>query len=91
MAYAKVYLTGGRLVQLKPFLTGAILVYMLVSLPAMLGIGFVIDWLFGAIFAQRFKGYIVDGFVNKFSIKIIAATMIGDLTSFIISVKGKIS
>ncbi|PID21096.1 hypothetical protein CSV61_11465 [Sporosarcina sp. P3] len=68
---------------LKLFLITFVLAYILISLPAMLGIGSVIDWVPEATWYQKFKGYVVDGLLNKFFIKIIIASTLGIIVSLI--------
>lgn len=49
----------------------------------MLGIGSVIDWVPEATWYQKFKGYVVDGLLNKFFIKIIIASTLGIIVNLI--------
>lgn len=70
---------------LKFFLITFVLAYILISLPAMLGIGSVIDWVPEVTWYQKFKGYVVDGLLNNFFMKIIIAITLGIVVSLIIS------
>lgn len=57
----------------KTFFLSFIITYTLISLPAMLGIGSIIDWVPEATFIQKFKGYIIEGFINNYLIKLIVS------------------
>jgi type III secretory pathway component EscS len=70
---------------LKAFMIGFVLVYLLISLPAILGIGYVIDWVPEATLFQKFKGYVVNGLLNNFLIKILIASIVGVIVSFVIA------
>ena len=54
----------------RKFVTGFIVIYLLISLPAMLGIGYEIDWVSEATFPQKLKGYVIEGLANNYLIKI---------------------
>ena len=66
---------------IKTFLLGFIVIYILISLPAMLGIGYVIDWVPEATFLQKFKGYVIEGFTNNYLIKIVISIIVGVIFS----------
>lgn len=66
---------------IKTFLLGFIVIYILISLPAMLGIGYVIDWMPEATELQKFKGYVIDGFTNNYLIKIVLSTIVSAIFS----------
>lgn len=66
---------------IKTFLLGFIVIYILISLPAMLGIEYVIDWVPEATFLQKFKGYVVEGFTNNYLIKIVISIIVGVIFS----------
>lgn len=70
---------------LKAFLIGFVLVYILISLPGIIGIGYVIDWVSEATLFQKFKGYVVDGLLDNFLIKIVIASIVGVVVSFVIA------
>ena len=70
---------------LKAFIIIFILVYVLVSLPEILEIGYVIDWVPGATLIQKFKGYVIDGILNNFVIKTIISCIIGIIVSWVVS------
>ncbi|WP_277587262.1 hypothetical protein [Psychrobacillus antarcticus] len=70
---------------LKAFLITFVFTYVLISLPAILGIGKVIDWVPGATLFQKVKGYLVDGLFNNFLMKVVVASLIGVVVSLIIS------
>jgi len=64
---------------LKTFLLGFIVIYILISLPAILGIGYVIDWVTEATFYQKFKGYVIEGFTTNYFPKIVISIVIGGI------------
>jgi len=68
-------------VKIKTFILGWIVVYILISLPAMLGIGYVIDWVPDATFLQKLKGYVVEGLTNNYLIKIIISIIVSAILS----------
>ena len=67
--------------KIKTFILGWIVVYILISLPAMLGIGYVIDWVPDATFLQKLKGYVVEGLTNNYLIKIIISIIVSAILS----------
>ena len=66
----------------KTFLLSSIVIYLLISLPTMLGIGYVIDWMPEATELQKFKGYVMEGLTNNYVIKIVISIIIGAIFSF---------
>ena len=66
---------------IKTFFLGFIVIYILISLPTMLGVGYVIDWLPEATELQKFKGYVIEGLTNNYLIKIIISTIVGAIFS----------
>ncbi|RJP02467.1 hypothetical protein D3D03_03750 [Exiguobacterium sp. RIT452] len=62
--------------KIKTFLLGFISVYLLLSVPAFLGIGSVIDWVPEATFTQKFTGIVIDGLTRHALIKSVLATII---------------
>ena len=52
-------------------------VYLLVSLPAMLGFGYVIDWIDEATIMQKFKANIVGGLAENFLVKVLISSVTG--------------
>lgn len=70
---------------LKTFLITFVFVYVSISLPAILGIGTVIDWVPEATLFQKFKGYVIDGLLNNFLIKTVIACIVGITVILIIS------
>lgn len=70
---------------LKAFLITFVFVYVLISLPAILGIGYVIDWVTEATLFQKFKGYVMDGLLNSFLTKTVIACIVGIVVSLVIS------
>ena len=71
--------------KIKTLVTGFIVAYLLLSLPAMFGIGVVIDWIPEATFPQKVKGYVVEGFTNNYLIKIVVSIFASVLFSFFLS------
>ena len=67
--------------KIKMHLLGFIVVYIVISLPVMLGIGYVIDWVPEATFLQKFKGYVIEGFTNNYLIKIVLSIIVGVIFS----------
>lgn len=70
--------------KLKSFIVTFALVYVLLSLPVIFGVGYVIDWVPEASFFQKFKGYIVEGLLNNFLIKTVVACIVGTIISLIL-------
>ena len=66
---------------IKTFIIGFIVIYILISLPAILGIGYVIDWVPEATFLQKFKGYVIEGLTNNYLIKIVISIIVGVIFS----------
>jgi len=73
---------------LKVFIITFIFFYVLISLPALLGVGYVIDWVPEATLLQKFKGYVIDGFLNNILIKTVIACIVGIIFSLAISKRG---
>ena len=71
--------------KIKALVTGFIVVYLLLSLPAMFGMGVVIDWIPEATFLQKVQGYMVEGFTNNYLIKIVVSIFASVLFSFFLS------
>ncbi len=74
------------MVKIKTLVTGFIIAYLLLSLPAMFGIGVMIDWIPEATFSQKVKGYVVEGFTNNYLIKIVVSIFASVLCSFFLSI-----
>jgi hypothetical protein len=55
---------------LKRFSIVFILVYIVISLPNILGLGYVIDWVPKATVFQKVKGYLVEGFKYGYHVKL---------------------
>lgn len=66
---------------IKTFLLCFIGIYILISLPAILGIGYVIDWVPEATFLQKLKGYVIEGFTNDYLIKIVISIIVSVIFS----------
>ena len=61
---------------IKTFILGFIVIYILISLPAILGIGYVIDWVSEATVLQKFKGYVIEGLTNNYFIKMVISIIV---------------
>ena len=66
---------------MKIFVVSFIVIYILISLPAIVGIGHVIDWIPEATVLQKFKGYVIGGLTNNYLIKIVVSIIGGVLFS----------
>lgn len=66
---------------IKTFFLSFIVIYILISLPAMLGLGYVIDWIPETTELQKFKGYVIEGITNNYLIKIVISTIVGAIFS----------
>ena len=75
----------GELVKIKALVTGFIVTYLLLSVPAMFGMGVVIDWIPEATFSQKVQGYMVEGFTNNYLVKIVVSIFASVLFSFFLS------
>ncbi|UTR10108.1 hypothetical protein MM300_19865 [Evansella sp. LMS18] len=69
------------------FLITFILVYILLSLPAILGIGYVIEWVPEATITQKLKEYVADGLLNNFILKTINSCIVGIVVSMVFTRK----
>jgi len=54
----------------KTFTLAFIVIYVVISILAMLGIGYVIDWIPEASPYQQLRGYVIEGLTNEFQLKI---------------------
>ncbi|ERG66749.1 hypothetical protein [Exiguobacterium chiriqhucha] len=61
---------------IKTFTLMFIVIYLVLSLPSMLGIGYVIDWIPQASLSQRIRGYVMEGLANGFQFKIIISAIV---------------
>ena len=66
------------MVDVRKLVAGFIGIYLLISLPAMFGIGYEIDWVSEATFPQKLKGYVIEGIANNYLIKI-AISILGSV------------
>ena len=73
------------MVNRKTFILSFIVVYLLISLPMMLGFGYVIDWDPEATFLQKFIGYVKEGLTNNYLIKIVISFIVGAIVSLLLS------
>ncbi|WP_339148846.1 MULTISPECIES: hypothetical protein [unclassified Sutcliffiella] len=65
----------------KSFLILTIVVYLSLSLPSMLGIGYVIDWVPEATAFQMAKGYVGQGLKANFPLKLLIAVIVALIAS----------
>jgi len=72
-------------ITIKTFILSFAVVYILISLPAMLGIGYVIDWVPGATFSQKIKGYVTEGLIDNYLIKIVISVVVSVIFSLLLS------
>ncbi|MFS0673688.1 hypothetical protein [Ornithinibacillus sp. 179-J 7C1 HS] len=72
---------------LKAFWVSFVIAFLLMSLPSLFGIGYVIDWTPEATLFQKFTGYVAEVFFNNFPIKLILASLVGIIVSFVIARK----
>ena len=72
---------------IKTFLLSFIVIYILISLPTMLGLGYVIDWVPEATELQKFKGYVIEGLTNNYLIKIVISIIVGAIFSFFLQIR----
>lgn len=69
---------------IKTVISGFIVIYILISLPAILGIGYVIDWVQEATFLQKFKRYVIEGLTNNYLIKIVISIIVSIIFSLVL-------
>ncbi|WP_096271238.1 hypothetical protein [Paucisalibacillus globulus] len=75
---------------LKAFLISFILVYIVLSAPAIVGIGLEIEWVSEATWIQKFKGTVIDGLLEYFLLKAVIASIVGFVVS-IVKARGRSS
>ena len=73
------------MVNMKTFILSFIAVYIIISIPMMLGFGYVIDWDSEATFLQKFIGYVIEGLTNNYLIKIVISLIVGGIISLLLS------
>ena len=73
------------MVNVRTLVAGFMIVYLLMSLPAMFGIGFVIDWNPEATFSQQWKGYVMEGLAKNYLIKIVISIIVSVIFSLFLS------
>jgi len=54
----------------KTFMFLFIVMYVVLSLPVMLGIGYVIDWIPEASLSHQLREYVIKGLTNGFQLKV---------------------
>ena len=57
----------------------------MISLPVMLGFGYVIDWNPEATFLQKFNGYVIEGLTNNYLMKIGISLIVGVFLSLFLA------
>ena len=70
---------------IKKFSIGFIITYLLISLPAIFGIGYVIDWIPEATILQKTKGYVIYGLSKNMLIKIGLSVILSAILNIFIS------
>ncbi|KMJ57235.1 hypothetical protein AB685_17695 [Bacillus sp. LL01] len=65
----------------KRFIITTVFVYTLISIPGILSVGYVIDWVPEATVFQKVKGYAVEGLTANFLLKLPIAAIIGFFAS----------
>ncbi len=69
---------------IKIVLSSFILIYLLLSLSAVFGIAYVIDWVPEATLGQKFNGYVIEGLKNQFLLKSLCAVIASIALSLVI-------
>ena len=70
---------------IKKCIAGFIITYILISLPAIFGFGYVIDWIPEATTIQKFKGYVIYGLTNGYLIKSVVSMLMSAAVNLLIS------
>ena len=73
------------MVNSKTFILSFIVVYLLISLPVMLGFGYVIDLDSEATVLQKFKGYVIEGLTNNYLMKAGISLIVSAIVSLLLS------
>ena len=76
---------GVYIVNMKTFILSFIVLYLMISLPVMLGFGYVIDWDPEATVLQKFNGYVIEGLTNNYLMKIIISLVVGAFVSLFLA------
>lgn len=66
---------------IKMIIPSFIVIYIILSLPALFGFGYVIDWTPEATFSQKVKGYVTEGLAAHFYLKASVSIAISILLS----------
>ncbi|SDN65686.1 hypothetical protein SAMN04488053_102359 [Alkalicoccus daliensis] len=70
---------------IKPIILGFILAYLIISLPEMLGVGKVIDWVPESTLLQKFKVYLIEGITTNYLLKIVISVIVSVIFSMFLS------
>lgn len=70
---------------IKKCIAGFIITYILISLPAIFGFGYVIDWIPEATNLQKFKGYVFYGLTNGYLFKSVVSILMSAAVDLLIS------
>lgn len=62
-----------------------LVVYLILSLPALLGIGIVIDWVPEATLLQKINGYVLVGLTDNYVFKCVMAGLISIVLQLVMS------
>ncbi|WP_404469510.1 hypothetical protein [Sutcliffiella horikoshii] len=65
----------------KLFFIITFIVYIVLSLPGIFGVGYVIDWVPEATIFQKVKGYVREGLSTNFLLKLSITIIVGATTS----------
>ena len=66
---------------IKMIISSFIVIYIILSLPALFGFGYVIDWTPEATFSQKVRGYVSEGLIVHFYLKAAISIVISILLS----------
>ena len=61
-----------------------LVVYLILSLPALFGIGLVIDWVPEATVIQKFNGYVLVGLTDNYLFKCVMAGLISVILNLLL-------
>ena len=77
------------MINVKRFAIVFICTYALISLPAILGFGYVIDWVDDATILQRLKGYVAGGLAENYIIKLVISGIVAVVINYFLYLKQK--
>ncbi|VWX38724.1 hypothetical protein [Exiguobacterium oxidotolerans] len=71
--------------KIKMLILVFLIVYLALSLPALFGIGLVIDWVPEATVIQKFNGYVLVGLTDNYLFKCVMAGLISIVLQLVMS------